>query len=87
MAAGVEPQSSCNFRPIPRKRGLGVLTCDLLVINKVDLAPHVNVDLPRMIREAHEVRAGRPVLETNCAKGDGVDQIVERIANDVLFDR
>jgi urease accessory protein len=72
---------------IPRKRGLGVLTCDLLVINKVDLAPHVNVDLPRMIREAHEVRAGRPVLETNCAKGDGVDQIVERIANDVLFDR
>ena len=72
---------------IPRKRGLGVLTCDLLVINKVDLAPHVNVDLPRMIREAHEVRAGRPVLETNCAKGDGVDQIVERIATDVLFDR
>ena len=72
---------------IPRKRGLGVLTCDLLVINKVDLAPHVNVDLPRMIREANQVRSGRPVLETNCAKGDGVDQIVERIASEVLFDR
>ena len=60
---------------------------DLVDYWKVDLAPHVNVDLPRMIREAHEVRAGRPVLETNCAKGDGVDQIVERIASDVLFDR
>ncbi|WP_337230473.1 GTP-binding protein, partial [Proteus terrae] len=33
---------------IPRKRGLGVLQSDLLVINKVDLAPHVNVNLDRM---------------------------------------
>lgn len=72
---------------IPRKRGLGVMQCDLLVINKVDLAPYVNVDLARMVREANDVRGGRPVLLTNCAKGDGVDAVVDAIAADVLFDR
>ncbi|WP_018410292.1 urease accessory protein UreG [Methyloversatilis thermotolerans] len=72
---------------IPRKRGLGVLQCDLLVINKVDLAPHVRVNLDRMVSEAHEVRLGRPTLLTNCAHGDGVDAVVERIAQEVLFDR
>jgi len=72
---------------IPRKRGLGVIQCDLLVINKTDLAPYVNVDLERMVREANQVRAGRPVLLTNCAKGDGVDRVIETIAAQVLFDR
>jgi len=72
---------------IPRKRGFGVLTCDLLVINKVDLAPYVKNDLPRMVREANEVRGGRPVLLTNCATGEGVDAIVEHLAREVLFDR
>ena len=72
---------------IPRKRGLGVLSCDLLVINKTDLAPYVRVDLPRMVREANEVRRGKPVLLTNCATGEGVDAIVETIAREVLFDR
>lgn len=72
---------------IPRKRGLGVLQCDALVINKVDLAPYVRVDLPRMVREAQEVRGGRPVLMTNCATGEGVDAVVERIGREVLFDR
>lgn len=72
---------------IPRKRGLGVLSCDLLVINKTDLAPYVRVDLPRMVREANEVRKGKPVLLTNCALGDGVDAVVEQIAREVLFDR
>lgn len=72
---------------IPRKRGLGILTCDLLVINKADLAPHVNVDLERMIREAIAVRDGRPVLVTNCATGEGVDAVVDAVARAVLFDR
>jgi len=71
---------------IPRKRGLGVLQSDLLVINKTDLAPYVRVDLERMLREANQVRAGRPVLLTNCQVGDGVDQVVEKIAAEVLFD-
>ncbi|MBX9633065.1 MAG: urease accessory protein UreG [Burkholderiales bacterium] len=72
---------------IPRKRGFGVLTCDLLVINKIDLAPYVKTDLGRMVREANEVRGGRPVLLTNCATGEGVDAIVDHLAREVLFDR
>ncbi len=72
---------------IPRKRGLGVLQCDLLIINKTDLAPYVRVDLPRMTREAKEVRAGKPLLLTNCATGEGVDAVVDQIAREVLFDR
>lgn len=72
---------------IPRKRGLGVLGCDLLVINKTDLAPHVRVDLPRMVREAAEVRPGKHTVQTNCATGEGVDLVVRHIAQEVLFDR
>jgi urease accessory protein len=71
---------------IPRKRGLGVVSCDLLVINKFDLAPYVGVNLERMVREAREVRRQRPVLLTNCATGDGVDAVVDAITENVLFD-
>jgi urease accessory protein len=39
-----------------------------------------------MVREADQVRSGRPVLLTNCATGDGVDAVVEKIAAQVLFD-
>lgn len=71
---------------IPRKRGLGVLQCDLLIINKTDLAPYVKVDLDRMVRETREVRKGEFLL-TNCQTGEGVDQVVDAIAREVLFDR
>ncbi|MBM4259040.1 MAG: urease accessory protein UreG [Deltaproteobacteria bacterium] len=70
---------------IPRKRGPGVLQCDVLVINKSDLAPYVGVDLPRMVTEAHEIRHGRPVVVTNCKTGEGIDEVVLYIARDVLF--
>lgn len=72
---------------IPRKRGPGVLLCDLLVINKVDLAPYVRVDLDRMLKEATQARGGKPIQLTNCATGEGVDAVVERLSQDVLFDR
>ena len=70
---------------IPRKRGPGVLQCDLLVINKVDLAPYVGVDLHRMVTEAQEVRRGRPVVLTNCKTGQGIDEVVSSIRRNVLF--
>lgn len=70
---------------IPRKRGPGVIRCDLLVINKTDLAPHVGVDLGRMRRQALAVRDNRPVLLTNCRKGEGIDAVVSAIEHDVLF--
>jgi urease accessory protein len=72
---------------IPRKRGPGVLLCDLLIINKTDLAPYVRVDLDRMLAEAKLARGGKPILLTNCATGEGVDAVVDRLSRDVLFDR
>ncbi|MFQ5785824.1 MAG: urease accessory protein UreG [Alphaproteobacteria bacterium] len=71
---------------IPRKRGPGVVQCDLLVINKVDIAPYVGADLERMVREAEEVRGGKPVLLTNCATGDGVAEVVERVCHDIVLE-
>ena len=70
---------------IPRKKGPGVIKSDLLVINKVDLAPHVGVDLDRMRADAEDVRGGRPVIMTNCLKGEGVGEVLEQLRRDVLF--
>lgn len=70
---------------IPRKRGPGVIRADLLVINKVDLAPHVGVDIARMHQEALGVRGDRPVLLTNCRRGDGIDAVVDLLEREVLF--
>jgi urease accessory protein len=72
---------------IPRKRGPGVIRSDLLVINKTDLAPHVGVDLLRMHAEALNVRSQRPVLLTNCRRGEGIDAVVDLIEREVLFRR
>ncbi|MEX2296092.1 MAG: urease accessory protein UreG [Dongiaceae bacterium] len=70
---------------IPRKRGPGILQCDLLVINKIDLAPHVGVDLVQMRREAGEVREGRPIVMTNAARGEGIDEIIAILDRQVLL--
>ena len=71
---------------IPRKRGPGILQCDVLVINKVDLAPYVGVDLPSMLAEARQIRGGRPLFAVNCRKDEGIDALVDHIARAVLFD-
>ncbi|WP_238258409.1 urease accessory protein UreG [Methylobacterium gnaphalii] len=70
---------------IPRKRGPGVLRCDLLVVNKTDLAPHVGVDLDSMLFEARSVRGDKPVLATNARSGQGVEAVVDAICRAVLF--
>ncbi|MDP3314600.1 MAG: urease accessory protein UreG [Devosia sp.] len=70
---------------IPRKRGPGVIRSDLLVINKTDLAPYVGVNLDRMHQEALAVRNNRPVLLTNCRKGEGIEAVVDLIEREVLF--
>ncbi|MGU3467111.1 urease accessory protein UreG [Methylobacterium sp. C33D] len=70
---------------IPRKRGPGVLRCDLLVINKIDLAPHVGVDLDGMLAEAARVRGGKPVIATNARAGLGIDRVADAIGRAVLF--
>lgn len=72
---------------IPRKRGPGVLNCDLLIINKYDLAPYVGVNLEQMKNDALKARQGKPFLLTNCADGDGVDAVIDSITESVLFKR
>jgi urease accessory protein len=70
----------------PRKRGLGIETCDLLVINKIDLAPHVRADLEIMERDAKEVRGDKPHVLVNCKTGQGIEQATEHIIRDILFE-
>lgn len=72
---------------IPRKRGPGILQCDLLVMNKLDLAPHVYVDGPATLAEARAIRGEAPVIGTVC-KGPsqtGLDEVADMIARDLLF--
>ena len=61
---------------IPRKGGPGITRSDLLVINKIDLAPHVGASLEVMDRDARKMRGERPFLFTNLKKGEGLDRIV-----------
>jgi urease accessory protein len=62
---------------IPRKGGPGITRSDLLVINKIDLAPHVGASLEVMERDARKMRGERPFLFTDLKTGSGV----ERVAN------
>jgi urease accessory protein len=70
----------------PRKRGLGIENCDLLVINKIDIAPYVGADLKIMERDAKIVRNSKPTLFVNSKTGQGVDAVVSFIIKDVLFE-
>ena len=70
---------------IPRKRGPGLLRCGLLVVNKIDLAPYVGVDLAPMLAEAGRVREGRPVIATNARSGVGIETVADAILAAVLF--
>ena len=62
-----------------------MLRCDLLVVNKIDLAPFVGVDLDAMLAEARAVRDGRPILPTNARSGVGVDAVADAMSQAVLF--
>jgi urease accessory protein len=64
---------------IPRKRGPGVTDSDLLVINKIDLAPYVRARLDVMERDARAVRGERPFVLTNCFTGEGLDEVLDRL--------
>ncbi len=64
---------------IPRKGGPGITRSDLLVINKIDLAPLVGADLGVMDRDAKKMRGERPFIFTNVKAGIGVEQVIETI--------
>lgn len=71
----------------PRKGGLGIQTCDLLVINKTDLAPYVGASLEIMEKDAKKIRIDKPYLFLNCKTGEGIDKVANQIINDLLFDK
>jgi urease accessory protein len=64
---------------IPSKGGPGITRSDLLVINKVDLAPHVGASLEVMERDARKMRGQRPFVFTNLKTSSGVDTVVQFI--------
>jgi len=71
---------------IPRKGGPGITRSDLLVINKIDLAPHVGADLHIMERDSKRMRGEKPFVFTNLRSGIGVEQVISWIRRELLFE-
>jgi urease accessory protein len=70
---------------IPRKNGPGFMQADLVVINKIDIAPYVGADLNIIDRDATERRKGKPIAYTNCKTGEGLDRVIQFIFDKLLF--
>lgn len=70
---------------IPRKNGPGLVQADILIINKIDLAPYVGASLEVMEADTRYVRNNRPYILTNCKTGEGIEQLVGMIERDFLF--
>jgi urease accessory protein len=69
---------------VPRKGGPGVAMADVLVINKVDLAPYVGADVDRMLADAAERRPGRPVVPTSLVEPAGAEAIARWIRDQLV---
>ncbi len=68
---------------VPRKGGPGIAMADVLVINKIDLAPHVGADVERMLSDASERRSGRAVVPTSLVDADGAAVIASWIRDEL----
>jgi len=71
---------------IPRKGGPGITKSDLLVINKIDLAPYVGADLAVMEEDTRRMRGERPYVFTNLKEGKGLDDIVAFIVREGMLE-
>ena len=70
---------------IPRKGGPGITKSDLLIINKIDLAPMVGASLEVMDRDSRKMRGDRPFVFTNLKSGQGLTSVIEFIEREGLF--
>lgn len=70
---------------IPRKAGHGMIKSDLLIINKIDLAPFVGADLDVMRQDTERIRGEKPYVFTNLKTDEGLDQVVDWLQRDVLM--
>lgn len=70
---------------IPRKNGAGFLQADLVVINKIDIAPYVGADLDLIRKETSDRRIDKAIAYTNCKTGEGLDRVVDYICETLLF--
>ena len=70
---------------IPRKNGPGFVQADLVVINKIDIAPYVGADLELIRQEAPLYRQGKAIAYTNCKTGAGLDQVMSFILEKLFF--
>ncbi|WP_257350387.1 urease accessory protein UreG [Pseudalkalibacillus decolorationis] len=71
---------------IPRKGGPALSRSDLLMINKIDLAPHVGVDLDQMESDTQKLRGGRPYVFTDLKSKQGLDEVINWIKRDLLLE-
>lgn len=71
---------------IPRKGGPGITKSDLLVINKIDIAPYVHSDLNVMDRDTKAQRGEKPYVFTNLFDGTGLDEVIAWVKQDMLFE-
>ena len=71
---------------IPRKGGPGITRSDLLIINKIDLAPHVGADLAVMDRDSKKMRGDKPFLFTNIRQGEGIEEVISWIQKNALLE-
>jgi urease accessory protein len=85
LAAAFSPELADRFvyiidvaqgEKIPRKGGPGIMRSDLLIINKIDLAPHVGASLEVMREDTERMRGSRPYVLTNLMTGEGLDAVV-----------
>lgn len=71
---------------IPRKGGPGITRSDLLVINKIDLAPYVGADLSVMKRDSEKMRGARPFIFTDIRSNKGIDRVIYWIKKNVMLE-
>lgn len=71
---------------IPRKDGPGISQSDILIINKIDLAPYVRASLEVMQRDSKAMRGDKPFIFTNCFTGEGIDSLCQMIGRMALFE-